>query len=95
MYNNNITHCLLHVFSTVKSIPQRYVVVLMCFTAVVSLYLMRVCLAISMTQMVKSTVVNASAVLESDQSSCVRPLVGHDLHASNGSDVDVDNLTVS
>lgn len=66
----------------------------MCFMAGVSLYLMRVCLAISMTQMVKPIVANTSAVHESDHLSCPVPRVSQDYQSENGTEVAVENLQV-
>lgn len=49
-------------FSVVKSrIPQRCVLTLLTFMAIISLYMMRICLPISMTQMVKSIASNTTA----------------------------------
>lgn len=67
---------------------------IMCFTAVVSLYLMRVCLAISMTQMVKPIVANASAVHESDELSCPVLRINRDHQLDNETEVAVENLKV-
>lgn len=55
--------------SAVKQIPQRYVLTLLSFVAVVALYMMRVCLYISMTQMVKP-IVQSKESLAQDEFSC-------------------------
>lgn len=53
-----------------KSFPQRYVLAMLSFASSVCMYMIRVCLAISMTQMVKPITSNASTLRLADDAAC-------------------------
>lgn len=59
-----------------KSIPQRYILAGLSFAAAMCMYMIRVCLAISMTQMVRSVAINASSS-HGDGVTCPMPATIH------------------
>lgn len=61
-----------------NSVPQRYILAAMSFATSMSMYMIRVCLAISMTQMVKPIIANVSiGSNKEDDYSCPMPMKEH------------------